>query len=237
MDSRYRDQQRQALFEFFEILAHGAVLPLEANVGEGGQYSQARMVGGEIFSEPQGPQDLQNRIQPRQRLSLLIRWSTARQPVSHADERLAEKGKSRLGAVQSVGPAAERGRIRYAIWVFECRRGLFPGGVFHKAPSQCLSARQQTVVGVRERKQWKKGEGLPATGAATATDADPIVVFIVGLLAAASMADDGIAFTSGTAAQDDFGGTRGPLRFELVRRDGKWDKQNRRTSGLCPSGV
>ena len=157
--------------------------------------------------------------------------------MSDAAKRLAEKEKSRLGAVQSVGPAAERGRIRYAIRVFECSRGLFPGAAFHKVPSQCLTARQQTVAGVRERKQRKKGEGLPATWAATTTDADPVVVFIVGLLATASMADDGIAFTSGTAAQDDFGGIRSPLRFELVRRDGKWDKQNRRTSGLCPSGV
>jgi len=38
-------KQRKALLEFFEILTHGAVLPLEVNVGEGGQHSQARMVG------------------------------------------------------------------------------------------------------------------------------------------------------------------------------------------------
>lgn len=42
-------EQRKALLEFFEILAHGAVLPLEANVGEGGQHSQARMVGEGTF--------------------------------------------------------------------------------------------------------------------------------------------------------------------------------------------
>src|SRR5215469_780167 len=96
-----------------------------------------------------------------------------------------------------MGPAAKRGRIGYAVRVFERRRRLFPGIVLHKAPSQCLRARQQTVMGVRERKQWKKGESLPATGATAATDVDPVVVFIVGLLAAASMADNGIAFTSG----------------------------------------
>ena len=90
---------------------------------------------------------------------------------------------------------------------------------------------------VRAREQGKKGESLPATGAATTTDVDPVVVFIVGLLAAAPMADDGIAFTSGASARDDFGTAHGPLRFELVRRGGKWDKQNRSSSGLCPSGV
>ena len=92
-------------------------------------------------------------------------------------------------------------------------------------------------MGVRERKKRKEGEGLPAIRAATSPDPDPVVVFIVGLLAAASMADDRIAFTSRASMQDNFGATRGPLRFELVRRDGKWDKQNRRSSGLCPSGV
>jgi hypothetical protein len=62
-------------------------------------------------------------------------------------------------------------------------------------------------------------------------------MLIVCLLAAASMADDGIVFTSGASPQDDFNAAHGPIRFELVRRDGKWDKQNRRSLGLCPSGV
>jgi hypothetical protein len=105
------------------------------------------------------------------------------------------------------------------------------------APPQCLTACQQTVVGVRERKQRKEGESLPATGAATASNPDPVVVFIVGLLAAAPMTDDGIAFTSGAPAQDDIGAARGPIRFQLVRKDTKWDKQNRTSSGLCPSGI
>ena len=70
--------------------------------------------------------------------------------------------------------------------------------------------------------------------AATAPDLDPIMVFIVRLLAAVSMADDRIAFTSGAAPQDDFGATRGPIRFEVVRRCGKWDKQNRTSLELCP---
>jgi hypothetical protein len=193
------------------------------------------MVGGEIFSEPQGPEDLQNRSQPREKLGFAIGRIIRRQPVSDARECLAEKGKSWLGAVQSVGPATERGGIGHAIRIFErSRRRLFPGTLLHQAPPQRLAARQQTVVRVRKRKQRKKGEGLPATGATTATDPDPIVVFIVRLLAAASVADDRIAFTSGAAPQDDFGVAHGPIRFELVRSDGKWDKQNRSSSGALP---
>ena len=106
--------------------------------------------------------------------------------------------------------------------------------MLRKAPLQCLRARQQTVVRVRERKQRQEGEGFPATGAATATDANPVVMFIVRLLAAASVADDRIMFTSGASPQNDLGATRGPIRFELVRRDGKWDKQNRSSLELCP---
>ena len=119
-----------------------ALLPLDANVSEGGQHSQARMVGGEIFSEPQGPEDLQNRSQPREKLRFAIGRIIRRQPVSDARECLAEKGKSWLGAVQSVGPATERGGIGHAIRIFERnRRRLFPGTMLHKAPPQRLAAR------------------------------------------------------------------------------------------------
>jgi hypothetical protein len=84
---------------------------------------------------------------------------------------------------------------------------------------------------VRERKQWEEGEGIPATGAATATNPNPVVMFIVRLLAAASVADDRIAFTSGALPQDDLVAVSGPVRFELVRRRRKWDKENRSSLG------
>jgi hypothetical protein len=145
-------EQRKALFQFFDVLAHDAVLPLEASVGDCCQHFQTRMVGGEIFSEPQGPANLQNRSQPGQRPSLVIGGIATRQPVSHAGERLAEKGNSRLGAVQSVGPAAKCGGIGHAIRIFERRHCLFPGAMVRKTPPQRLTARQQTVVRVRKRK-------------------------------------------------------------------------------------
>ena len=193
------------------------------------------MVGGRNFSEPQGPKNLQGRSQPRPRLSLRIGRIIARQPLSHAGERLVEKGKSRLGAVQSVGPAAKCGWIGHAVRVFERRCGLFPGAVLYKALLQCLRARQHTVVRVRERKQWEESEGLPANWAATATDANPIVILIVRLLAAAAVADDRIAFASGASPQNNLGAGRGPIRFELVRRCGKWDKQNRTSWSSAPA--
>ena len=195
------------------------------------------MVGGEIFSATQGPEDLQNRSQPRQRPSFAIGLIAARQPVSDAGERLMEEGKSWLEAVQAARPATQRGGIRDTIRVLERRCRLFPGAMRRKTPPQCLTARQQTVVRVREGKQRKKGEGLSAARAATAAYADPVVMRIVCLLAAASVADDRITFTSGASSQNDSGAVRGPIRFELVWRDAKWDKQNRRIIGALLSGI
>jgi hypothetical protein len=105
---------------------------------------------GENFSEPQGPENLQNRSQPRQRPRFAIGPIAVRQPVSHAGERLAEKGKCWLGAVHTVGPAAKCGRIGHTVRVFERRHGLFPGAVLHKSPPQPLTTSQQAVLRVRE---------------------------------------------------------------------------------------
>jgi hypothetical protein len=60
---------------------------------------------------------------------------------------------------------------------------------------------------------------------------------IVRLLAAPSVADDRIVFASVASPQNYLGTARGPIRFELVRRSGKWDKQNRSVSGLCPPAL
>lgn len=147
--------------------------------------------------------------------------------MSEMGEGIAEKGSCRFEWVQAVGPAAERGGIEQAIGVLKRRHRLFPGAMLLKASPQCLATSQQAVVRVRERKRRQEGEGPPATGATTATDPDPIVMFIVRLLAAASMTNDRIAFTLGTSPQDDLGAAFGPIGFELVQRGRKWDKQNR----------
>jgi hypothetical protein len=105
-----------------------------------------------------------------------------------------------------------------------------------KTPPQGLATSHQAVVSVRERKPRQKGEGFPAIRAATAPDPNPVVILIVGLLTASSVADDRIAFTNGASPQDKLVAVSGPVGFELVRRGGKWDKKNRSSSGLC-SGI
>ncbi|HYR87390.1 MAG TPA: hypothetical protein VE422_25120 [Terriglobia bacterium] len=99
--------------------------------------------------------------------------------------------------------------------------------MLHKTPLQRLATSQQTVMGVRQRKPRQEGEGLPATGAAAAADANPVVMLVVCLLAAASMADNRIVLTDGASPENGFGATGSPIGFQLVRRDGKWDKENR----------
>ena len=98
--------------------------------------------GRKILSKPEGPEDLQNRSQPRQGPDVGISLAAPGQPMSDASERLAKKGASRLGGVQAVGPAAERGGIGHAVWVFERGRRLFPGAVLPQAPPQRLTASQ-----------------------------------------------------------------------------------------------
>jgi hypothetical protein len=89
---------------------------------------------------------------------------------------------------------------------------------------------------VRERKQRQESEGLSAIRAATATDLNPVVILIVSLLAAASVADNRTTFTNGALRQDDLIAVSGPVSFEVVRRGKKWDKENRNSQGFC-SGV
>jgi hypothetical protein len=52
-------------------------------------------------------------------------------------------------------------------------------------------------------------------------------MFIVGLLAAATVANDGIPFANRASPQHDVLAVASPIGFELVRRGRKWDKENR----------
>jgi len=53
---------------------------------------------------------------------------------------------------------------------------------------------------VGERKQRKEGEGHPAIDAAASMDPNPVVMLLVGLLAAAAVANDRIPFTNRASA-------------------------------------
>ena len=128
-------------------------------------------------------------------------------------ERLAPKGSCRLGAVQAARPAAEGGGIGDAIRVLQRGRRLFPRTVFHQVSPQRLSASPQAVMGVGEREQGKEGESLPTNLAKAASDPNPVVMFIVRLLAPATVADDGIAFAKRASPQQDLLAITSPVGF------------------------
>ena len=86
---------------------------------------------------------------------------------------------------------------------------------------------QQTVMGVREREQGKQGESLPTTLAEAAPDRNPVVMFVVRLLATATVTDDGIAFTNRAAPQQSVLAVAIPIGFDLVWRGRKCDKKDR----------
>jgi hypothetical protein len=89
-------------------------------------------------------------------------------------------------------------------------------------------------MGAGKREQRKYGEGSPATRAKAAADPNPVVILIVGLLAATTVTDDGIPFANRASPQHDVLGVAGPVGFEFVRRGRKWDKKNRGSQGCCP---
>jgi hypothetical protein len=58
-------------------------------------------------------------------------------------------------------------------------------------------------------------------------------MFIVSLLAAATMPDYRRAFTNRATTQNDFGASCGPIDSQIVLVGGKWDNKNRGNGGLC----
>jgi hypothetical protein len=60
------------------------------------------------------------------------------------------------------------------------------------------------------------------------------VMLIMHLLTAASVTNDRIMITSGAMPQHDPLAVSGPIRFDLVLRGRKWDKENRSSLELCP---
>jgi hypothetical protein len=153
-----------------------------------------------FFSETQRPEVFENRSYPAQWPRFAIGLMTARQPMSDTGNGLTEKGRGQLGRVKAARPAADSGRIRQSIRVFQLRRCLLPGTVLRKVLPQCLAARKQTEMRVGKREHWQESKGRPAIRAAAAMNPNPGMMFVVRLLAAPSVTNDRIPFTDRTSA-------------------------------------
>ena len=119
------------------------------------------------------------------------------------------------------------------IGIFDGRCRSFPAPALQEVAPQCLAAGYQAVVAVRERQRRQEGERLPAQIAGASADPDPIMLFIMRLLAAATVTDDRVLQTDRASAQDNFRTRLSPIGFEVVMCGRKWDKENRDHGGLC----
>ncbi len=132
-----------------------------------------------------------------------------------------------MRAVEDVRPAAHSGSIGNPIRILQSRYSIFPWSVLYETTTKRLNASQQAVMRIWEGEQREKGEGPPAKLANPASDPNPVVAFIVRLLAATAMTDNGIAFTNRASTQQSSVAIASPIAFDLVRRGRKWDKNNR----------
>ena len=130
-------------------------------------------------------------------------------------------------------PSAQGGGIGHAIGVLDGGRGGFAGSPFQEVAPQRLAAGDEAVMAVGRREGRQERERLVAPVAQAAADPDPVVVFVMRLLAAAAMADDGVLGTNRAAAREDFRVGLGPIGFEVELRGQKWDKQNRSAEGFA----
>jgi len=92
---------------------------------------------------------------------------------------------------------------------------------------QRLTTRDQTVMGIGQGESGKETESMFAETAEPAVVLDPVVTVVMRLFAPPAMADDRIAPTEGTPANDRFSTGRRPVEAWLAMLWRKWDKGNR----------
>jgi hypothetical protein len=108
------------------------------------------------------------------------------------------------------------------------RQRAFPRTMLQKVSSQRLAARDQTVLGVWQGENGKEREGCLAPRAQAAANPNPVVTLVMSLFAPSAMADDRIARTLRTEANDPTTSTsRRPVKVWVAIVPRKWDKQNR----------
>ena len=155
------------------------------------------------------------------------------EPRAYGKHRLAQERKRRLGRIQTSEPSAQGGGIGHAVGIFDCGRRGFAGAAFQEVTPQRLAAGDEAVMAVGRRERRQERERLAAPVAKAAPNADPIMLLVMSLFAAAAVTDDGILGTNRASAQNAIGARLGPIGFEVVLRSRKWDKQNRSNEGFA----
>ncbi len=117
------------------------------------------------------------------------------------------QGRLYLGTVKGllIGEALPDGAIRFH----------FANGV-PRVPKE--PAGDQAVMGIGERKHRQEGNRLTASPADAAPNSNPVMVFIMGLLAPTAMADDRIPRANRTTTDNYFRSSVCPIGSPLARR-------------------
>ena len=153
---------------------------------------------------------------------------SACQPVGDGSHSRAQEGKGGRG-VQTTEPTAESGRARDAIGILKWRRGAFERPVLQEISPQRLATGDHAVMGIRQGENGKEGEGQVAafTFTPASANSDPVVSFVMSLLASQAVPHNRIAQTLRTTARDLFLAEGSPVEIGVARIPVKWDKDNR----------
>ena len=107
------------------------------------------------------------------------------------------------------------------------RHRAFPRTMLQKVSAQRLTAGDQTVMGIGQGENGKESETCFAPRAEAAASHNPVVTLVMSLFAPSAMADDRIAQTRRTEANDQFATSRRPVKVWVAIVPRKWDKENR----------
>ncbi len=176
-----------------------------------------------IFLDPQGPKTLEKweNSGPGQLPIAGTENLSAPDPLIERLDGASQQREGRPRGIQRPKPAAEGGRIRHAMGIFHRRCRRFPGTAFDKVAPQRLTAGDQAVMAVGKRKHGQEGNRLLARSADTATNRNPVMLFIMSLFLAAAMTNDRILRANWTPANDYFCASLGSIGFPLALRRGK----------------
>jgi hypothetical protein len=126
----------------------------------------------------------------------------------------------------ATGPTPQRCWIWEPVGVFALRRGLFPSTAAIATRFPGLLSASKAVLAVWRRPRGKDGEGFATRRAKAASCPDPVVLFVVGLLAPLAVADDGMVPAARAASWQQGQRKRMHLECGLVSRLRQCDKEN-----------
>jgi len=100
------------------------------------------------------------------------------------------------------GPAPQGGRVRGAIRILGWRNRLLPTAFAAARRFPGLLSARKAVLAAGRRPVGQNGESQSTQPAQPAADPNPVVAFVVGLLAPSAVADDGVSAASRTPSRE-----------------------------------